>query len=93
MHSLYLYRNQLSGNIPTTLGDLSDIEVLDLSNNQLTGGVPAVLGYLPELYDLALEYNQLTGSISTVFRQLINQIFSCFMKQVFVSRQRLNSLA
>ena len=37
---LELSNNQLTGAIPTELGDLSSLLVLDLSNNQLTGFIP-----------------------------------------------------
>ena len=40
---LKLPSNNLSGPIPTVLGDLTGLEVLDLSRNGLTGKIPAAL--------------------------------------------------
>ena len=34
-----VYRNQLTGEIPAELGDLSNLEYLYLFNNQLTGEI------------------------------------------------------
>ena len=40
---LFLFRKQLSGEIPPELGNLVNLEVLDLNFNQLTGCVPSGL--------------------------------------------------
>jgi hypothetical protein len=58
---LILYKNELSGYIPETLGDLPNLEHLDLSFNKFAGPVPASLGKLLALRDLHLENNSLTG--------------------------------
>ena len=60
---LYLGGNQLTGEIPAELGDLTNLQGLYLSNNQLTGEIPAELGRLTNLIDLSLHVNQLTGEI------------------------------
>jgi len=60
---LYLYNNQLTGEIPTELGNLSNLESLLLSSNQLTGKIPRELGNLSNLESLSLRNNQLTGEI------------------------------
>ena len=39
----------MTGDIPTELGSLSNLETLDLSGNQLTGDIPAELGNLSNL--------------------------------------------
>ena len=48
----------MTGPIPAGLGDLTNLEHLDLSGNQLTGPIPAWLGNLEHL---DLSRNQLTG--------------------------------
>ena len=53
----------MSGKIPAELGNLPNLEDLDLSGNQLSGEIPAELGNLPNLEDLELRRNQLSGEI------------------------------
>ncbi len=69
---LNLKRNQLTGSIPTELGNLSNLRWLNLSNNLLTGGIPQELGNLDNLRRLSLSNNQLTGSIPTELGNLDN---------------------
>lgn len=58
-----LNNNQLSGTLPSELGNLSELTALYLYNNQLTGSVPTTLGNLTKLNHLALSSNQLEGDI------------------------------
>ena len=60
---LYLYRNQLTGEIPAELGSLTSLRRLDLYSNRLTGSIPAELGNLTNLEFLSIFLNQLTGEI------------------------------
>jgi len=61
--NLELDGNQLSGAIPTDLGDLTSLRILDLSVNQLSGAIPSELGSLSSLEYLDLWGNQLSGAI------------------------------
>ncbi len=70
--NLELNFNQLTGSIPTELGNLSNLESLLLSFNQLTGSIPTELGNLSNLQFLQLFSNQLTGSIPTELGNLSN---------------------
>ena len=69
---LILNRNQLTGEIPTELGNLSSLTRLSLSSNQLTGEMPTELGNLSSLQWLWLNNNQLTGEIPTALGDLSN---------------------
>ena len=43
VHTLSLYNNQLTGEIPKELGNLSNLQYLSLGRNQLTGEIPGEL--------------------------------------------------
>ena len=60
---LVLIRNQLSGEIPPELGNLSKLTYLSLVGNELSGEIPPELGNLSKLTYLSLEGNKLTGEI------------------------------
>jgi Leucine-rich repeat (LRR) protein len=57
--------NQLSGVIPTQLGDLDKLTHLTLNNNLISDVIPTELGNLDELAYLGLYSNQLSGVIPT----------------------------
>ena len=69
---LNLRHNQLTGEIPAELGNLTNLTHLDLPHNQLTGGIPAELGNLTNLEGLWLQRNQLTGEIPGELGNLTN---------------------
>ena len=68
---LILFRNQLAGPLPSSLGNLTNLTVLDLAENQLSGPIPSSLGNLPNLEWLSLS-GDLTGSIPPEFSNLTN---------------------
>ena len=69
---LSLTQNNLTGAIPSELGNLANLMALNLHQNQLTGGIPSVLGNLANLTDLNLNQNQLTGGIPSELGNLVN---------------------
>ncbi|KAF7134549.1 hypothetical protein RHSIM_Rhsim08G0005000 [Rhododendron simsii] len=74
---LYLQNNYLTGPVPESLSNCSQLVSLDLSFNFLTGTIPSSLGSLSKLKDLMLWLNQLEGEIPqelTYCRSLENLI-------------------
>ena len=69
---LELFTNQLSGSIPSELGDLSHLTYLGLASNDLSGPIPPELGKLGNLNMLILNDNQLTGEIPVELGDLAN---------------------
>ena len=70
---LFLSSNQLTGEIPKELGNLSNLqESVPLHANQLTGEIPMELGDLSNLQRLILSSNQLTGEIPAELGNLSN---------------------
>ncbi|KAJ6927171.1 hypothetical protein NC651_011292 [Populus alba x Populus x berolinensis] len=55
--------NNLTGEIPFELGNLSNIELLNLSHNSLTGPIPPTFSNLKVIETLYLSYNNLNGEI------------------------------
>ncbi|KDO48784.1 hypothetical protein CISIN_1g007680mg [Citrus sinensis] len=56
-------RNQLSGDIPSTIGGRVDLETLSLASNQFQGPIPESVGSLISLESLDLSGNNLSGKI------------------------------
>ncbi|CAL8103004.1 unnamed protein product [Prunus armeniaca] len=61
--SLTFQENQLHGNIRVGIGNLINLEFLNLRNNHFTGSIPRDIGKLASLGLLNLRYNELSGSI------------------------------
>lgn len=58
-----LSNNSLSGEIPSSLGNLKALENLNLSHNNLSGSVPNSLGTMVSLIHIDLSYNNLEGPL------------------------------
>ena len=64
----------LSGEIPPEIGQLTNLEVLYLNGNEHTGEIPSWIGNLTNLTHLNLSYNELTGEIPPEIGNLTNLI-------------------
>ena len=72
---LLLRGNNLVGSIPPRLGDLFNLERLDLQANSLIGNIPSDLGHLTSLERLDLDENRLTGQIPSRLANLVSLTF------------------
>ncbi|KAL4346587.1 hypothetical protein GQ457_17G026520 [Hibiscus cannabinus] len=64
LSSLFLYRNNLTGVLPDSIGNLSaNLNQLWLGTNSISGTIPEEIGNLVGLEDLRLFENMLTGTI------------------------------
>ena len=70
-----LQRNNLSGPVPTKLGDLAGLTHLDLNNNDLTGPIPPEFDNLTRLTHLDVWNNSLTGTIPPQLGNLASLTF------------------
>ena len=68
---LNLQNQGLTGSIPSSIGNLTNLTNLNLSGNQLTGEIPFTIGGLKNLTALDLSNNQLTGDIPSYVCDLI----------------------
>ncbi len=75
--AILLSGNNLVGNLPGSLGNLTSLTQLTLNGNLLSGSIPTQLGSLTSMIDLHLEANQLSGSIPPELGNLtsLNQLY------------------
>lgn len=69
---MHLENNQIVGNIPEQIGNLTNLHWLRLENNQLSGEIPSQIGNLINLEVLYIYNNQLTGAIPAELNGLSN---------------------
>ncbi len=68
-------RTRLGGAIPSTIGNLTDLAILNITDQNLTGTIPTSIGNLKNLFDVDLSSNRLTGSIPTEIGDIATQRF------------------
>lgn len=71
---LNLAENNLTGSLPSQIGDLTQLTHLILTSNNLSGEIPSELGNLANLTNLDLTANQLSGSIPSALSTMTNLI-------------------
>ncbi|PKI42629.1 hypothetical protein CRG98_036911 [Punica granatum] len=55
--------NALSGTMPSSIGNLINLEVLSVSLNNFSGSIPPEIGNLKKVKELYLAYNMFTGEV------------------------------
>ena len=66
------YSNYLGGSLPSSLGNLTNLQQLNLTFNHISGSIPSSLGNLTNLTFLSLSFNQFTGNIPSQLGNLTN---------------------
>ena len=79
LKGLLLFKNQISGEIPESFGNL---KALDLSDNQISGPIPSELANLKELTQLRLMNNYLIGEVPANIGDLPNGAYVQTMEQL-----------
>ena len=69
---LNLFRNRLSGELPSELGHLTHLQWLGLYDNELSGSLPSSLGNLTNLQSLDLGENDFSGALPSSLGNLTN---------------------
>ena len=82
--SLLRINHGLTGEIPSQIGQLTNLETLKLQYNELTGSIPPEIGNLTNLVKLDLRYNNLSGSIPTEVWSLIS------LKELRIQKNQLS---
>jgi len=72
LNGLYLNYNHLTGNLPETVGQLSQLREFYLFHNALNGTIPASIGLLKEVEIISLGENKFTGPIPIGLNNLQN---------------------
>jgi Leucine-rich repeat (LRR) protein len=76
--------NQIGGAIPDEMGQLWNLQTLDLSWNRLTGSIPPKLGQLVLMNRLLLYHNLLTGTLPDSLGNLVQ------LEHFFADRNQLS---
>ena len=84
--TLDLHGNNLTGEIPPEIGNLTNLTELFLRSNELTGSIPSEIGNLTNLTYLLLYNNQLTGSIPSEIGNLTN------LNSLFLDNNQLSGI-
>ena len=69
---IVLQDNNLMGSIPSSIGNLTNLEYLNLFRNKLSGKIPSSIANLTNLQSLVLDANNLSGNIPSSIGNLIN---------------------
>lgn len=67
LYFLALNYNEIEGNIPEEIGNLTNLATITLEENPFNGTIPSTLTKLPNLERLFLDANNLQGKIPESF--------------------------
>ncbi|KAF8378106.1 hypothetical protein HHK36_029442 [Tetracentron sinense] len=79
LEMLHLGRNELSGHLPDSLGNLKKLKSLQIYYNQMNGTIPESVGQLSDLIVLELSGNSWEGVISEVLFKNLTRLEQIYM--------------
>jgi LRR receptor-like serine/threonine-protein kinase FLS2 len=74
LKSLHVFNNEFFGEIPATLGDLSQLQSLKLGKNNFNGFIPQTISNMSSLETLSLYNNNFSGTSSSRFEYCISYL-------------------
>lgn len=95
LEELYLDDNNITGAIPDSISNSSNLSIMILSQNKFTGSIPNSLGHLLNLEILGLDDNELTGTDTTSSPWLgfITSLTNCkYLRTLSLSQNPLNGI-
>ena len=75
---LNLYKNLMSGTIPTEIGNLGELQYMSFNGNFISGTIPSEIGLLTKLRRVALHNNRLEGTVPSELGAL--PLWQCFLQ-------------
>lgn len=79
LRNLWLFENDLTGTLPSEIGQLTKLTKLTFGGNRIEGPLPSELGKLTNLQDFLMAANTFTGStIPEEFWKMTN-LLVCFI--------------
>ncbi len=82
--AIKMFFNNIEGELPASIGNLTNLQVLELSFNKISGELPESLGNLTRLEVVAFNGNNLTGNIPASIGNLSN------LKELHLSSNKLS---
>ncbi|TVT96829.1 hypothetical protein EJB05_57904, partial [Eragrostis curvula] len=92
LRELYLFGNNITGVLPSRMGQLTSLEVLDLGQNNITGHLPSFIGQFTNLRRLSVALNHLIGGVPYEIGRLTNKLNGVLTEEHFASLYSLQSL-
>jgi LRR receptor-like serine/threonine-protein kinase FLS2 len=72
LNTIVMFESKIKGHIPTSIGSLKGLAMIDLGINNLTGNIPSTIGGLERLQRLNIDGNRIEGFLSEDICQLKN---------------------